>query len=429
MQTWTVPRRCSIARPGARGPRRTGSSSTSSIVVLDPVLATRTTAAGLRRARSGLRRRSVPRRRRGPHRPALRRELGPRPRGVGRDRARHRDGGRGQAAARPGRHHRGRRRPADEPPGAVRRRRRQPAVPQPAGQHDHAPGPLGARRRPVRRCRRGVPGPGPPPGPARRRARRARPATVAAREPRRCRRPPRRAPVLGRLDGLWWSAGEMVFDAQVHTVAAAFVLGERQRSVRRWRGQACHELAPVDGTGLDRRPTWSHLLADAAGIPVVEARTDGVLADWATATAGFRDQFYGLIPFVARRAGRRAARHVRAARPGPLGVGGASGPLRRSPLPPPERRPGRPRAADARLGGLDRGSPGAQGAAGHPDRRPGGSGRRAGHLGAERARGVGGAPHRGRPLADRRRALLAGGLGVGRRHLPRRRARAGDRSS
>ena len=108
----------------------------------------------------------------------------------------------------------------------------------------------------------------------------------------------REAAGLARLDGLWWSAGEMVFDAQVHTVAAAFVLGERQQSVRRWRGEACHELPPADGTGLDRRPTWSHLLADAAGIPVVETRTDGVLADRATATAGFRDQFYGLIPFV-----------------------------------------------------------------------------------------------------------------------------------
>jgi hypothetical protein len=39
-------------------------------------------------------------------------------------------------------------------------------------------------------------------------------------------------------------------------------------------------------------------LADAAGIPVVAALTDRELGDRASATAGFRDQFYGLIPFV-----------------------------------------------------------------------------------------------------------------------------------
>ena len=85
-------------------------------VVLDPVLATRTTAAGPAGARPGLRRRSLPRRRRGPHRPALRCELGPRRSGAGRDRARRRDRGRGQAAARPGGHRPARRCPADGPP-------------------------------------------------------------------------------------------------------------------------------------------------------------------------------------------------------------------------------------------------------------------------------------------------------------------------
>ncbi len=100
-----------------------------------------------------------------------------------------------------------------------------------------------------------------------------------------------------RLESLWW-AGEQVFDADVLTCIAGFVRNEAQVDVRLWRGARFEALAPADGRDLVTRPTWSHLVADAAGIPVVVARTDGCLGDWANATAGFRDQFYGLAPFV-----------------------------------------------------------------------------------------------------------------------------------
>ena len=55
----------------------------------------------------------------------------------------------------------------------------------------------------------------------------------------------------------------------------------------------------MDGHDLGRRPTWSHLVADAAGIPLLTPSTAGTLGERARATAGFRDQFYGLVPFVA----------------------------------------------------------------------------------------------------------------------------------
>ncbi len=240
----------------------------------------------------------------------------------------------------------------------------------------------------------------------------------------------RAALVLGRLDGLWWSAGDTVFDAQVHTVAAAFVLGERQRSVRRWRGQPCHELAP--GRRHRARPTAD--VVAPAGRRRRDPRRRGPDRRRARRLGHRHRRLPRPVlrpdPVRRRRAGRRrpssrpgcstrAARRGGSVRPA-SGVAATS--ARASTWPPSARR--RPR-----LAALDRGSPGAQGAAGHPDRRPGGGGRRAGHLDAERARGVGGAPHRGRPLADRRRALLAGGLGLGRRHLPRRGARARRPSS
>lgn len=100
-----------------------------------------------------------------------------------------------------------------------------------------------------------------------------------------------------RLDGLWW-AGTRVFDAAVHTIVATFVRGEPQREVRRWRGPSFEVLAPASAANLALRPTWSHLLADAAGIPPVSPASNGCVGDHASATAGFRDQFYGLVPYV-----------------------------------------------------------------------------------------------------------------------------------
>jgi hypothetical protein len=101
-----------------------------------------------------------------------------------------------------------------------------------------------------------------------------------------------------RLDALWWAA-EPVFDADVLTCAAAFVRGQPQAAVRRAHGPGFEPLADASGDDLTRRPTWSHLCADAAGIPTVSVGDGRALRQLATATADFRDQYYGLIPHVA----------------------------------------------------------------------------------------------------------------------------------
>ncbi len=58
---------------------------------------------------------------------------------------------------------------------------------------------------------------------------------------------------------------------------------------------------PTAPVTLDR-PSWSHLLAGLDGEPGVPSldglRSGGVLGDHCTATAGFRDQYYGLVPFT-----------------------------------------------------------------------------------------------------------------------------------
>ncbi len=109
---------------------------------------------------------------------------------------------------------------------------------------------------------------------------------------------PIRAHVLtaARLDGLWW-AEEAMFDADVFTCVATFVRGERQGPVRRWQGASFDALPDADGRDLHRRPTWSHLVADVAGVPPVSLGAS-TLQSLATATADFRDQYYGLVDHV-----------------------------------------------------------------------------------------------------------------------------------
>jgi hypothetical protein len=95
-----------------------------------------------------------------------------------------------------------------------------------------------------------------------------------------------------------WLAGEPVFDANVATCIATFVRGQRPGLVERRVGLAFTAVAPVSGADLAARPTWSHLIADLIGIPFAEPRGTNVVGDRATATAGFRDEYYGIAAHV-----------------------------------------------------------------------------------------------------------------------------------
>ena len=268
-----MPRPLPSARPGARGPRRTGSSSTSSTSSSTRCWRRGPTAAGLAGARPGLRRRPLPGRRRG----RIDRRFGATRAATVRrwsassstPRPRPRPGARlgpevtiavGDAL-RMGHH------------GQLRRRRRQPAVPQPAGPRDHAPGPLGrtaAARTPTRppsswRWPSAWPGPtaggsgsccrSPCSRPAMRPTSAGEPAVSVAstgcggRPATRCSTP----------RSTRWPPPSCSASASARCGAGA--------------GEACHEPWPrPTAPASAARPTWSHLLADAAGIPVVEAR-------------------------------------------------------------------------------------------------------------------------------------------------------------
>lgn len=119
-----------------------------------------------------------------------------------------------------------------------------------------------------------------------------------------------------RLDGVW-TAGAKVFAANVRVGAVVLqVDGAPQDQevpvVRRATGVAFEHLPDVSAPrdALRTAPSWSHLITTDTTPAAVHANTNGRVGDIASATAGFRDQYYGLIPFVVERGEEPADRMV-----------------------------------------------------------------------------------------------------------------------
>jgi methylase of polypeptide subunit release factors len=98
----------------------------------------------------------------------------------------------------------------------------------------------------------------------------------------------------GRIAGVWF-ANERVFAAGVRVwapvIEKASDAGEAQPVIRRV-GPA---FAPAPLGPAPTEAGWTSLVVDLTGLPTPGIRAQGVVADLATATAGFRDQFYGLV--------------------------------------------------------------------------------------------------------------------------------------
>ncbi|MDZ7677928.1 MAG: hypothetical protein U5K29_05220 [Acidimicrobiales bacterium] len=112
----------------------------------------------------------------------------------------------------------------------------------------------------------------------------------------------RRVLELATLEGLWICPDFVFPDAQVQVCAVILDRsGPRRRPVRRWVGERFDPIEPaqVDSDQLMDAPTWSHLAAPAFDIPEVDLPELGTLGELVSATAGFREQFYGLAPLVA----------------------------------------------------------------------------------------------------------------------------------
>jgi hypothetical protein len=126
------------------------------------------------------------------------------------------------------------------------------------------------------------------------------------------------------LRGFWRSDGP-VFDAVVDVCAPLFA---RSRSssgrVPRWNGRDVEPASPIDlrPGGLAGGASWSALLATDDAPTGFELDTPDRLASIATATAGFRDQYYGIVPHVRESSAPDRERGVR------LVTAGAIDPLR-----------------------------------------------------------------------------------------------------
>lgn len=97
-----------------------------------------------------------------------------------------------------------------------------------------------------------------------------------------------------RLDRRVGSASETAGPTSTRPVlAVAYPCG-------RWIGPKVERCAPLAATATAlTAETWGALAQGLRGAPTVRlATSSATLASLATATAGFRDQFYGLIPFV-----------------------------------------------------------------------------------------------------------------------------------
>ncbi len=104
------------------------------------------------------------------------------------------------------------------------------------------------------------------------------------------------------LVGLWW-AGEPVFDAGVRVCAPVLEMRDGSSTgaghVRRWSGRGFDVVAGDDPGGAAIGESWSMLLGAFHGTPAVDLGGASTLADLASASAGFRDEYYGIVPHVA----------------------------------------------------------------------------------------------------------------------------------
>ena len=108
-----------------------------------------------------------------------------------------------------------------------------------------------------------------------------------------------------------WASDQPVFDASVLTCAPVLRRGGAQGAVRRTHGPDFARVPSRDVTTDELRGEWSFLLAEGLGTPeVLLDPSPGTVGDLAACTADFRDQYYGLRPYLREAAECRGCRCV-----------------------------------------------------------------------------------------------------------------------
>lgn len=100
------------------------------------------------------------------------------------------------------------------------------------------------------------------------------------------------------LEGMWSAPGKVFPDTAVRVCAPLLRIGgPPAASVRRWQGLDVAPATPIEVPGPG---SWAAALCPPDPPPSgsIPERVDARLGSLVTATAGFRQQFYGLVPYV-----------------------------------------------------------------------------------------------------------------------------------
>lgn len=117
--------------------------------------------------------------------------------------------------------------------------------------------------------------------------------------------PVRQAVVDSGTVTAFWSSSTPVFPgAAVLTCAPVVELGGRRRGLRQGDVATWHGPKYRRGPDVALPPAeWGPLAAPELGIPTVRLASAGLLGELGACTADFRDQYYGLVPFVRESSG------------------------------------------------------------------------------------------------------------------------------
>ncbi len=103
------------------------------------------------------------------------------------------------------------------------------------------------------------------------------------------------------LETVWWSDDDNLFDhARVRVCAIVVVRDREQAAIGRFRDRAWRSVAPLAASDFDAAAAsgWGSLTDDGDGDWMLGGNAAGTIGDLAAVTADFRDQYYGIVPYV-----------------------------------------------------------------------------------------------------------------------------------
>ncbi|MDG1846748.1 MAG: N-6 DNA methylase [Acidimicrobiales bacterium] len=91
-----------------------------------------------------------------------------------------------------------------------------------------------------------------------------------------------------------WIGGVNIFEAGVNVCAPLFTFAQKNKELKLWEGYDVEDREPF---GRSKGDSWTEIISALSGVPPVELNGPE-LGEKCSATAGFRDQFYGLREYV-----------------------------------------------------------------------------------------------------------------------------------